>query len=93
MSEPMTDDAKDLIRHLAESLAIIAVGRRDCGRPLGGGVAQDVARTCLFRVGASWTKGTVVPNPGGRMDLVLAGKPRTVTDALVDGLKAIGVDE
>ena len=93
MSEATTDDAKDLIRHLADALAIIAAGRDECGRPLDGSVVQDVARTCLFRVGASWTRGSVIPIPGGRMAMVLTGKPRTVADALVDGLKAIGVDE
>lgn len=93
MSEAIIDEMKNLIGHLAGSLAIIAAGRNDCGRPLGGSVAQDVARSCLFKISASWTKGAVVPTPGGRMDMVLAGKPRAATDALIDGLKAIGVDE
>lgn len=40
-----------------KALALIAAGRTDCGRPLGGRTAQDIARDALFKAGVSWTGG------------------------------------
>jgi hypothetical protein len=57
MSEFLDGTMDGTIRHFESALAKIAAGRLDNGRPLGGATAQDIARSCLFATGTSWTGG------------------------------------
>lgn len=42
------------IDHLQDALYEIAHGRLDCGRPLGGETARQLARTTLTGLGCNW---------------------------------------
>jgi hypothetical protein len=57
MSEHLDGTTDGMIRHFEAALAQIAAGRLDCGRPLSGNAAQEIARNCLFAIGTSWTGG------------------------------------
>jgi len=39
---------------LLDALSRIAVGRTDCGRPLGGETARQIARIALIESGLKW---------------------------------------
>ena len=36
------------------ALSLIAKGRKDCGRPIAAGVAQQIARETLVALGVDW---------------------------------------
>lgn len=57
-----------------QALMIIARGRLDCGRPLGGAKAQAVARAALTEAGADWTR-------EGNRQAMIAGIHHRKTDA------------
>jgi hypothetical protein len=48
--------AEYMIRDAAktEALAAIARGRKDCGRPVSAGTAQQIARMVLIATGGTW---------------------------------------
>ncbi|KKM39532.1 hypothetical protein LCGC14_1564380 [marine sediment metagenome] len=66
--EPFRDEVLVAeINRLREALVEIARGRKDCGRPLGGQVAMQVARVALKNMGYDWGALTA-PRMGGRHD-------------------------
>lgn len=41
---------------MAVALCLIALGRVDCGRPLGGETARQIARDVLIEIGVDWNE-------------------------------------
>ena len=56
MSSNSPAEAMESDRPLVDALATIARGRVDCGRPLAGEDARQIARRALIKVGHSWNK-------------------------------------